>query len=215
MEPQESIEAYFEIVSNGDLSNLYQVEVNLLGRGAAQSLTEVLSFHPLVRDLNGLVLDDPNTSNHHILLRRHPFEGHILYLSHDDNSRIVFASLTEFLDAANAAKASGKFLQELHPIMSPHGMDQEAVSLLLRSLVEGPDDRVDVALALIPSMDLSDTYLLEGLVQHKDFFVGEAAGEEIAKRPSSTLRQVALLCSKHPHPQAARAGAKALRAIEA
>jgi len=213
MELQANIDAYFEIVSKGEHSGLYQVELNLLGRAAAQSLTGTFSFHPLVRDLDGLVLDDPSTSNHHILLRRHPFEGHVLYLAHDGNSRIVFPCLTDFLCAADAAKASGQFLSELHPLVSPDGMDQKAVSMLVRSLVEGADEGIGVALALIPSMDLSDTDLLVELVQHEDFFVGEAVGEAIAQRPSNVLREVALLCSKHPHPQAARAGAKALRAI--
>jgi hypothetical protein len=215
MELPATIDAYFEIVSKGEHSDLYQVELNLLGRVAAQSLTEAFSFHPLVRVLDGLVLDDPNTSNHHILLRRRPFQGHVLYLAHDNNSRVVFSSLAELLHAADAAKASGQFLPELHPLVSPHGMDQKAVSLLVRSLVEGADEGIDVALALIPSMDLSDKDLLAELVVHEDFFVGEAVGDEIAKRPSSALRQVALLCSKHSHPQAAQAGAKALRAIGA
>lgn len=213
MELQASIDAYFEIVSKDEHSGLYQIELNLLGRVAVQSLTETFSFHPLVRDLDGLVLDDPNTSNHHILLRRHPFEGHVLYLAHDGNSKIVFPSLADFLCAADAAKASGQLLSELHPLVSPHEMDQKAVSHLVRSLVQGTDEGVSVALALIPSMDLSDIDLLAELVQHEDFFVGEAVGEAIAQRPSSVLREVALLCSKHPHPQAARAGAKALLAI--
>lgn len=209
---QEAIHAYFDAVSKGTYSDLYRVEVNLLGPAEAESLTKKFSSHPLVRELDGLVLDDPNTSNHHILLRRYPFEGHVLYLSHDDNSRIVYASLLEFLGAADEAKASSQFLPELHPVVSPHGMDQEALSRLVCGLVE-TEEGIEVALALIPSMDLSDIDLLANLAKHEDFFVGEAVGEEIAKRPSDTLRQAALLCSKHPHPQTARAGAKALRAI--
>jgi len=212
---QAAIAAHFEAISGGNYSDLHQLEMNLLGPSTAESLTEKFSFHPLVRVLEGLVLDDPNTSNHHILLRRHPFQGHVLYLAHDDDSRVVFSSLAELLHAADAARSSGQFLSELHPVVSPHGMDQKAVSLLVRSLVEGTDEGIGVALALIPSMDLSDTDLLAELAKHEDFFVSEAVGEEIAKRPSSALRKVAVLCSRHPHPQAARAGAKALRAIGA
>lgn len=210
-----SIDDYFEIVSRGGYTGLHEIEVHFLERTAAHSLIEVFSPHPLVRVLDGLVLDNPNTSNHHILLRRPPFEGYVLYLAHDDDSRIVFPSLAALLAAADAAKASGQFLNEVHPLVSPHDMDQKAVSLLVRHLIEEEGEGIDVALALIPSMDLSDTHLLTELVQHGDFFIAEAVGEEIAKRPSSALKDVALLCARHPHFQAAQAGAKALRAIAA
>ena len=212
---ESDIEAYFAKVSTGAYSGLDELELNLLERTAAQSLTEDFSFHPLVRLLDGLLLDDPDTSNHHVLLRRHPFEGHVLYLAHDGDSRIVFPSLARLLDAADEAKKEELFLPELHPEVSPHAMDQAAVSQLVRSLVEGEEEEINAALALIPSMDLSDTDLLAMLAAHEDFYVGEAVGEAIAKRPSGALRPVALLCSKHPHPQAARAGVKALRAIGA
>jgi hypothetical protein len=215
MKSESDVEAYFARVSTGTYSRLHQLEINLLEQTAAQSLTEDFSFHPLVRHLDGLLLDDPSTSNHHVLLRRHPFEGHVLYLAHDDNSRIVFPSLARLLDAADEAKASGLFLAELHPSLSPNVVDQAAVSHLVRSLVDGAEEEVDAALALIPSMDLSDIDLLVKLAEHEDFYVSEAVGAEIAKRPSGTLRSVALLCTRHTHPQAAQSGAKALRAIDA
>jgi hypothetical protein len=94
-------------------------------------------------------------------------------------------------------------------------MDQRAVSGLVRRLVEGSDEEIDLAVVFIPSMDLSDSDLLTTLATHDDFFISEAVGDEIAKRPSRALRSVAMLCSKHPHPQAAEAGARALRAIDA
>ena len=207
------IEAYFARVATGAYSGLLRHDLNLLDRRAADALTGKFSFHPLVRVLDGLVLDDPDTSDHHVLLRGHPFEGHVLYLAHDDASRIVFPSLERLLDAADRAKAGGLALPDLHPRVSPHAMDQGAVSDLVRRLVEGPEEEIDVALALIPSMDLSDTDLLATLAANPDFFVAEAVADEIAKRPSAALRPVALLCSQHSHPQAAEAGLRAFRAI--
>ena len=212
--PAADIEAYFAKVETGVYSGLLRLELNLLDRTAAESLTAEFSFHPLVRVLEGLVLDDPDTSNHHVLLRRHPFEGHVLYLVHDDASRIVFSSLAGLIESADRAKAGGLALPDLHPRVSPLALDQGAVSGLVHRLVEGSEEELDVALALIPSMDLSDMDLLAKLAAHPDFFVAEAVADQIAGRPSSALRQVALLCSKHPHFQAAAAGERALRAID-
>jgi hypothetical protein len=208
------IESYFAKVATGGYSGLFRFELNLLNRTAAEELTEKFKFHPLVRVLAGLVLDDPNTSSHHVLLHRHPLEGHVLYLTHDDRSRVVFPGLVELLDAAQEAKDQALVVPELHPNVSPHAIDQGALSQLIHSLVEGAEEETDVALALIPSMDLSDTALLEKLAVHEDFYVGEAVGDEIAKRPARVLMPAALLCSRHPHAQAAQAGARAIRAIE-
>jgi hypothetical protein len=213
MNSASDIEVYFAKVATDAYSDLFQLELNFLKRTAAESRTEDLSLHPLVRYLDGLILDDPDTSNHHVLVRRYPLEGHVLYLAHDDDSRIVFPSLARLIEAAEKAKVAGLSLRELHPIVSPSAIDQAAISHLIRNLVEGTEEEIYTALTLIPSMDLSDTDLLAKLAAHKNFFICEAVGEEIAKRPSSTLRSIAILCSKHPHPQAARAGAKALRAI--
>ncbi|ESK55708.1 MAG: hypothetical protein RR061_09790 [Muribaculaceae bacterium] len=210
---QSVIASYFDVISTGNYSNLHQIDLNLLELAASESLTEDFLFHPLIHTFDGLVLDDADTSNHHILLRRSPFEGYILYLSHDDRSKIVFSSLVELLHAADEAKITNKPLSELHPLVSPHEMEQKALSYLVRSLVKETDDDIEIALALIPSMDLLDIELLTELAKHDDFFVAEIVGDEIAKRPFLALQQVALLCSQHPHSQAAKAGVRALQAI--
>lgn len=215
MTAESSIVAYFAGVGTGAYSGLFQWELNLLERAAAEALTEDFSFHPLIRFLDGVVLDDPDTSNHHVLLRRHPFEGQILYLSHDSDSRIVFSDLAQLLSAAEEAKARELYLSELHPEVSPQVVDQDTLSRMLQALVDGTQEEVDIALSLIPSMDLADTQLLEKLARHRNFYLGEAVGNEIAKRPSGALMPIARLCSNHSHAQAARAGARALGLIEA
>ncbi len=156
------------------------------------------------------MLDDPNTSNHHILLRRPPVNGQILYLAHDDNSRIVFSSLAEFLACAERAKIENLSIPELHPPISPVAPDQAELSNAIRTLIA--EDQVDVVLALVPSMDLSDNALLAELLGHDDFFLGEAVAEAIRTRPSVALAALARQCAEHPHPQVARAGQRALAA---
>lgn len=210
-----SVDEYFSKVASGGYSELPELELNLLERASAEWLTGKFAFHPLVRYFNGLVLDDPNTSNHHVLIRVHPFSGQVLYLAHDDDCRVVFSSLAELLAAADAAKLGGRSLPEVHPRNAPPVADQPAISNLVRKLVAGTEDELAVALAVIPSMDLTDVALLAELAAHEDFFVAEAVGTEIAKRPARALESVAVLCSRHPHIQAARAGADAVRAVVA
>jgi hypothetical protein len=207
------IETYFAEIDSDKYSGLPQFELNLLDRDEAEALTERLSSHPIIRLLDGFVLDEPNTSNYHILLCRHPLEGQVLYLSHDGDSRVVFSNLSELLTAASEAKARQLALPELHPDLSPHVTDQPALSHMLAMLAEGASEEADVAVSIIPSMDLSDTTLLEALATHENFYISEAVGAEIAKRPSSALKPIAWLCSNHPHPQAAEAGAKAISVI--
>lgn len=213
MNLEDQINEHFTRISEGAYSGLFRIELNMLQKPDVGSLTKDFSFHPLIQQLDGMVLDDPNTSNRHVLLRRYPFGGHILYLAHDDNSRVVFPSVASLLDTAEIAKARGLSLPELHPAMTPRPANQDAVSKLIDSLVN--DGEIDVALCLIPSMDLFDVSLLTRLASHEDVYLGEAVADEIALRPSATLQSVALICSKHPHPQAANAGVRALKAIAA
>src|SRR5438270_11098335 len=107
---------YFDIVNNGSLSGFIQNEVNLLRvHESVEQPNAFRDFHPIVQRLDGLVLDDPDTSNHHVYLSRPPFAGNILFLSHDDATRIVFPSLTDFLRTARTAKETQRWLGDLHP----------------------------------------------------------------------------------------------------
>lgn len=202
------MERYFRVVDTGDYSSLWEIEVNLLN---GQKVTdETLKFrdHPIVDRLNGVVLDDPNTSNHHVLLRRSPIEGYVLYLAHDDDSRVVFSSLAEFLACADRAKRENVSLPELHPALSPLMPKQAELSCLIRSLIA--EDQVDVALTLVPSMDLSDKDLLGELIAHDDFFLGEAVANAIRLRPAPELVAISKRCAEHRHSQVAKAGKRAL-----
>jgi hypothetical protein len=72
------------------------------------------------------------------------------------------------------------------------------------------EDQVDVAITLVPSMDLSDKTLLAQLIMHDDFFLGEAVAGAIQVRPETSLTSLAKMCAEHQHPQVAEAGRKAL-----
>jgi hypothetical protein len=202
---------YFQRVATGHYAGHAALELNLLHSEGAQTITADFRGQPVVTLLDGLVLDDADTSNHHVLLRRAPLEGHVLFLSHDGETRVVFSSLGALLAAADAALADGIALPELHPALAPVPADQPALNALIQHCVD--QDEIEVALALIPSLDLAGHDLLSRLAAHEDFFLAEAVGDEIAKRPDPALATVATLCAAHAHPQARNAGQRALRAL--
>lgn len=206
------LDAYFDRVGNAQYAGHLRSEVNLLDRTSAKKMSDLFGQHPTIQLVGGVVLDDPETSNHHIFATKSPVAGQVLFLSHDGDTRIVFASLDEFVDAAERAVNEGRWLSDLHPLCSPLTQDQKGLSELIRHLCSGNRDE-DTALELIPSLDLSDVDLLEYLAAAQNFFLAEAVAVEIAKRPRKDLLSVAELCSAHPHPQAGRAGSEAVRAI--
>lgn len=210
MPNQADEQRYFCAVEAGEIPTMRDIELNLLKRADVDELTGKFRGHPVVDELGGSVLDDPNTSNHHVLLRRPPLSGQVLYLSHDGDTRIVFASLSELLECAKRAGVEGTPLPELHPRLSPVPFDQSALSNLIRTLIA--EGQVDVVLALVPSMDLSDHGLLDELIAHGDFFLGEAVADAIRSRPSPELLPYAARCAAHWHPQIVRAGKAAQEA---
>lgn len=202
---------YFAAVAAGDYSAHASLELNLLDEASSKALTEQFGFHPVVSFLDGFVLDDCESSNHHILVRRHPLHGQILYLAHDGESRVVYESLSAMLAAADRARLCGIALSETHPEISPRAEDQEALSNMIRELLA--DEEIELVLMLVPSMNLKNEELLSELASHDNFYVVEALAEQIAKRPSEDLREIAQRCAAHPHPQAADAGLRAVRAL--
>ncbi len=57
--------------------------------------------------------------------------------------------------------------------------------------------------------------LWQRMVNDENFYVAEAIGDAIARRPRPKLESIALMCRNHSHPQAARAGERAVAAITA
>lgn len=185
---------------------------HLLPQLAVLEQSERFAYHPIVQQLGGYVLDDADTSDHHLLVTRSPLIGSVLFLSHDGDTRIVFDSATAFLEAVRETRDKEIEVPDLHPDRSPIAQDQLALSAFMRGLLDSPGLN-DVVVALIPSLDLQDIDLLQRLAQDEDFFLGEAVGNEIKNRPSPVLLPIAELCAAHPHPQVARAGDRAVRRI--
>ncbi|WP_426389766.1 hypothetical protein [Variovorax sp. R-27] len=172
----------------------------------------LFAYHPIIQQLGGYVLDDADTSDHHILATSSPLIGSVLFLAHDGDTRFVFDSGSTFLAAVREAHERGIEVTDLHPDHSPLAKDQSALGAFVRSLLDGQELN-DVVVSLIPSLNLEDIDLLRRLAQDEDFFLGEAVGTEIERRPSPALLPIAELCAAHRHPQVARAGERAVRRI--
>ena len=195
----------------------------LLGAAEAVELTrDFRGFNPLIQALGGFILDDANTSNRHFYVTKPPLAGMVGFLSHDGDSRIVYASLGEFAAGARSAMEEDELLEFLHPATSPPAADQPALSAFISQLLdeygeldddEERDFAIAVLVAIIPSMDLDDLELLSQLASHDDMYLPEVVGDTIATRPSPGLAAIARLCASHPQPQAAAAGRRALEAL--
>jgi hypothetical protein len=209
---------YFGQIADGSLSGHDELGLNLLQAADAVRWTkDFREFHPVVNLLRGVILDDPNTSNHHAYLFLDASAGSVFYLDHDGDSRIVFRTLADFLDATRRALETSKHLTTFHPEGGIQLKDQNGLNQLVAGLLDGEFDcdSADVVAPLIPSMDLIDLALLERLAKDEDFFIAEAVGVAIAHRPRPELLAIAETCKRHSHFQAANAGSRAVAAIAA
>lgn len=184
----------------------------LLAPSEVLEQTAQLGFHPLVQQLGCYVLDDANSSDHHLLATRSPLAGCVVFLSHDGDTRAVFESATGFLAAVQQAQASGREVSDLHPALSPLAPDQAALAAFIHQLLD-EETCNEVVAALIPSFDLEDHHLLRRMLDDEDFYLGEAVAMAIQKRPSQALLPMAQRAAAHAHPQVAQAGKLAAKWI--
>lgn len=202
----EQLQDHFRFV---DKQRLMRDGLGLLTIADSLNRTEEFrAFHPVVRDLEGVIIDDPGTSDHHVVLCRAPFGGAVLHLAHDGESRIVFDSVDSFIKAVQRAFEIGGYVYDQHPDHAWIAADQATLRELISSLSSEPDKDIILPI-LIPSLDLSDLDFLTTLVTNEDMYVAEAVCREIASRPSPLLLPIAALGEEHSHPMARDAAARA------
>lgn len=185
----------------------------MLSADASVACSQSFDYHPLVNVLEAWVLDDMDTSNHHLFVAAGPLAGAVFFLTHDGASRVVYDSLAAFEHEALQARAAGALLEARHPPLTPLAADQAGLAAWLQTLLDA-DDNVDATIpALLPSLALHDTPLLRAIALHEDFYLGEALALQLRARPAPELADLARLCAQHPHPQVSAPGKQAVARI--
>ena len=159
------LDAYFRALSERDKTRRC---LGLLSEAESVARTqEFRAFHPVVRSLRGIVLDDPGTSDHHLVLCRNGVKGTVLHLTHDGTSRIVFDGIGSFLEAAHHCTDAGSFIDDAHP---DHAvvLDDQAMLRSLIVLLRSEPDYGDIVPALVPSLELADLDFMSMLVGGDD-----------------------------------------------
>jgi hypothetical protein len=201
----EQVQTYFSSMNEMHENLMSDPAIGLLSLNQSVELSnEFRQFHPLVRSLHGVILDDPGTSDHHVFVCSTPLKGMVLYLAHDGDSRIVFEILHDFLAAAVTAKEMDASVSEHHPTHALLAKEQAALRDHLSALRLNENSE-DIIPALIPSLDLSEPDFLISLIGD-DFFIGEAIARQVAARPKAELLPVAEFCARHPHMMVRNAG---------
>lgn len=202
-----------ELVSHFEGVAAAEVHPPLLSLAEAIATTEEFrAFHDLAAALGLVFLDDENTSNYHAYITTGPLAGNVLYLSHDGQTRVVFPSLADYMDAVRSAQVQNVGLYEFHPQVPVPAHNQSLLAERIDTLIE-EDDEAEL-LVLIASWDGSHHSLLDKLIRHRNFFVAEAAGDAMANAPRPELLPYARVLSEHDHSQAANAGRRAVAAIQ-
>ncbi|WP_442485228.1 hypothetical protein [Aeoliella sp. SH292] len=210
------VERYFEKVRSGAYSGRTQLGLNLLPPAEVAQLTATFrEFHPLIQQTGAIILDDADTSDYHCYVPDLPIAGSVLHLRHDGESRIVFASLSDFVQAADRCLVGDNDLGDYHLPFTPLATDQERLSEKIATFYHQQDEDVEASiLLLVESSSLSDDALFIEIAADSNFYFGEAIANTILVRPRASLLELAKVCSQHPHPQVSRPGAKALSAVQ-
>ncbi|NHZ34030.1 hypothetical protein [Massilia rubra] len=208
--------AYFDRPLNPDYVGNFDIELNLLDRAQSEELTTILQDGSLVTIHGGVVLDDGNTSDHHLYLTRGPFAGGILFLPHDsDFWNVAFVSLDAFLDAVKRAWETNTWLSDNHPPTTPLHRDPAVLGKFIHDLLDRDEEREECVIqSAIYSLAPVDPDLLMRLAVHPNFLYAEAVAGQIAMYPALALRPLAQWCSEHKVGQVAGAGQRALAAID-
>lgn len=190
------LEAYFnDVAEKGDLAQAFGL---LPAQAVIQKTLEFRAFHPLVWSLHGIILDDPNTSDHHVMLCVAGVRGAVMHLCHDGTTRIVFKCTNSFLEAVGRAADEGGFVEDEHPTMAWVADEQDGLQDLISSL-RNHVDYDDIGPALVPSLNLKNVEFLANLVEQDSVYVAEAVCREIEIRPAEHLMPVLERAGVHHH----------------
>jgi hypothetical protein len=198
--------AFYE---KGELPSYPDSRIHLLPFGEARAYTLDMQGVPVFDRLGLWVLDDANDSSPYAFVSKGPCAGMVMHVSHDDDTRLAFASLPAFLDALRALGEGGGDIDDLAHDPLRLALDAELEALAR----EGSEDAVFLICAYLPASAPLGEAAQAALLAHGDFFVREALAEHIARHPRAQDAQAARQLAADAHPQVANAGKKATGAL--
>ncbi|MGC1272467.1 MAG: hypothetical protein WBC44_02080 [Planctomycetaceae bacterium] len=210
-DPPKDLVAHF---SRNDLPQAPDLGIKVLPLEKSLEYTRAIHHHVVVGKLLGLVvLDDSNNSNPFCYITKGLLRGCILHLSHDDDTCVAFRSLETFMNAMSEAVLRQQGIDEIRDDRPFLLDDQEGLATRLEGLLAGDNDNDSEALILIPLLDTSRLKLMRSLVISPDFYVREAAAQQIAAWPNVDLLAAAEALIDDDYPQVARPARQAVAAI--
>ncbi len=208
---------YFQQLDTTDLRNKEEVQVNLLPFDKCVNLTEDYAFiDPLFQVpelVQFLILDEPNTSDHHCFTFGLPYPGSVHFVPHDDVSRIAFRSLNDFLAAVQSAISTRRRLTDFHMkevLLCP---DQVSLNAAIQKGLQ-TDDSIVVSL-LIHSSDLRAHAFFNEIIGNVNWTYAEEIANRIVAKPEPHMRQLAAQIAQHDLARVAERGRLALKLIDA
>ena len=209
VDPPEDLIAHFAAPPIRDLD----LSINTLDVGSAVFCSEALADLDYGAALGLIALDDANDSNPYCYVTKGPCAGLVFHLRHDGDPCFVFSSLDTFKDALRGLIANRKCIDDIVPESRFPSVDQGQLQAFLRSAVKD-EVVVEVICAYLPVLQEPLAELLANLADIDDFYLREALAEYIVARPQSEYLAVAEALAGDSHPQVARPGANALKAVK-
>lgn len=210
-DPPEDLVSHF---SRDDLPRVPDLCINVLPLADAAEYTRRIREHVTLGEILGLVvLDDANNSNPFCYVTKGLLRGQILHLAHDDDTHVAFRSLEGFMASISDAVRDRRWIEELRDDRPFLTDDQDALAARIgRFLAEDGVDDIE-AVVMIPLLDTSRLDIMKSLASHPDFYIREAAAQQITAWPNIELLAVAEALAGDKYPQVARPGRQAESAI--
>ena len=189
------------------------LSINVLGLPQAVEYTGGIQQHAILGEPFGLIaLEDANNSNPYCYITKGPARGSVMYLCHDGDSGIAFASLDDFRTAIDAAIRTDTDIYDLNHDRDLSALDRDSIASHVRQLLVN-DGLTEEICVLIPLIQTSNLELMTALASHSDFFVRESVAVHITESPSVDLLPIAQSLATDQHAQVARPGKRALSAV--
>lgn len=204
--PPELVKFY----ENAPLPRFPHLGIDCLAFDKAEHYSKCLAEYVLYSALGVWVLNDANDSNPYCLATAGPLKGMIIHVFHDDDPKITFASLEEFLAALQALPATGIHIDKIREQSVRHPLNP-AIEALLDADTDESDELIRLYLSVANDLTAETK---RRLTERQDFFVREALAMQLKQQGTVDDLPIANILARDSHPQVAETGNAAVIAIQ-